>query len=369
MRHTLLKWTLGAACAMGTLGCESGPNHMDEGRAAMKAQDYEKAIKHFDDALKADPDDYHAMWAKADTYRRDSNLGNLAKQAEMLEAISKNKGHMERYAGVVKPALETNYRKQAQALADTDAKKAEYLQKAIDLDKKSEANSALATLLSKRGDAAFSAKDFKGAEKAYAAAVELRISRKMRKMLKGKASIADFKAFIKDFQPRFDKVRKELEESKVYDDKTKTFFIEAGGEVDGKRDDEGYEAAAEKTGLAAVTVALNDLTWKVAGKARPEGASVAYSSAVVTIVDKGFAKKKKKKDPTIYKFRISVPADAVFEKVQIVDKGEFKKPAPPAVAPASGASAAAGSAAPASAAPGSAAPASAAPGSAAPASK
>ena len=283
MRHTLLKWTLGAACALGTLGCESGPDHLREGRLAVKAQNFEQAIKHFDDALKADPDDYHAMWGKADAYRRDNSLG---KQAGVLEAISTNKEHMEKYAGVVKPALETNYRKQAQALADTDAKKAGFLQKAIALDKKSEANGALATLLSKRGDAAFSAKNFKEAEKAYSEAVKLRISRKLRKMLKGKTSIASFKAFIKDFQPRFDKVRKELEDSKVYDDKTKTFFIEAGGEVEGKGDEEGYEAAAEKTGLAAVTVALNDLTWKVAGKARPEGASVDYSASVVTIVDK-----------------------------------------------------------------------------------
>lgn len=344
MRHTLLKWTLGAACALGTLGCESGPDHMGQGRLAVKAQNYDQAIKHFDDALKANPNDYHAMWAKADAYRRDNNL---VKQAEMIEAISKNKEHMEKYAGVVKPALETNYRKQAQALADTDAKKAEFLEKAIALDKKSEANGALATLLSKKGDAAFSAKNYKEAEKAYEQAIKLRISRKLRKMLKGKASIASFKAFIKDFQPRFEKVRKELEEAKIYDDKTKTFFVEAGGEVDGKPDDEGYEAAAEKTGLAAVTVALNDLTWKVAGKPRPEGASVDYSASVVTIVDKGFAKKAKRKDPTIYKFRISVPADAVFEKVQLVDKGEFTKPAP--VAPASGASA--GSGAPASAAP------------------
>ena len=115
MRHTLLKWTLGAACALGTLGCESGPDHILEGRKAVKAQNFEEAIKHFDDALKADPNDYHAMWGKADAYRRDNNL---AKQAEVLEAISANKEHMERYAGVVKPALENNYRKQAQALAD-----------------------------------------------------------------------------------------------------------------------------------------------------------------------------------------------------------------------------------------------------------
>ena len=344
MRHTLLKWTLGAACALGTLGCESGPDHILEGRKAVKAQNFEEAIKHFDDALKADPKDYHAMWGKADAYRRDNNL---AKQAEVLEAISANKEHMERYAGVVKPALENNYRKQAQALADTDEAKAKLLQKAIDLDKKSEANGALATLLSKRGDAAFQKGDFKAAEADFETAVKLRISRKLRKTLQGKASIASFKGFIKDFQPRFDTVRKELEDAKIYDDKTKTFFIEAGGEIDGKPDDEGYEAAAEKTGLSAVTVALNDLTWKVAGKPRPEGASVDYSSSVVTIVDKGFAPKKSKKDPTIYKFRISVPADAVFEMVQVVDKGEFKKPAPPAVAPASGES----GAAPASAAP------------------
>jgi Tfp pilus assembly protein PilF len=354
MRRTLLKWALGAACVVGVTGCESGPDPLLEGRKAVKAQNWDKAIQHFDEALKADPKNYHAMWGKADVYRRDNNL---AKQAEVLEAISQNKDHMERYAGVVKPALETNYRKQSQALADTDPKKIEFLEKAIKLDKKSEANGALATLLSKRGDTALQKGDFKAAEADYKKAIKLRIARKLRNRLKGKASIAGFKAFIKDFQPRFDKVRKELEEAKIYDDKTKTFFVEAGAEIEGKPGDEGYEAGAEKSGLAAVTVALNDLTWKVAGKTRPEGASVDYSASVVTIVDKGFAPKKKKKDPTIYTFRISVPADAVFEKVQQVDKGEFKKPAPPPAAPASGASAGAASAGSAASAP-SAAPAS-----------
>lgn len=348
MRRTLLKLALGAACAVGMAGCDGGPDHITEGARAAKANDWEKALKHFDDALKAEPNSYRAMWGKADVYRRDNNL---AKEAEMLEAISQNKEHMERYRGVVNPALETNYIKRSQALADTDAKKFEFLDKAIKINKKSEANSALATLLSKRGDAALQKGDFKAAAADYNKAIKLRIARKLRKRLKGKASIAEFKGFITDFQPRFEKVRKELEEAKIYDDKTKTFFVEAGAEVEGKPGDEGYEAAAEKSGLAAVTVALNDLTWKVAGKPRPEGASVDYSASLVSIVDKGFAPKKKKKDPTIYRFRISVPADAVFEKVQLVDKGEFNKPKPPAAVPASGASAgaaSAGSAAPAS---------------------
>lgn len=356
MRSSLLSgvttWALGAICAAGLLACEAGQDHILEGRKAVKTANYDQAIKHFDDALKADPSNYHAMWGKADVYRRDNNL---AKQAEVLEAISKNKEHMEKYAGVVKPALETNYRKQAQALPDTDDKKVEFLEKAIDLDKKSEANGSLATLLSKRGDAAFRAGKFADAEKDFEKAIKLRISRKLRNMLKGKAQIASFKAFTESFKPRFDKVRKELEEAKIYDDKTKSFFVEAAAELDPKlQKEEGFEQAAERAGLAAVTVALNDLTWKVAGKARPEGASVDYNASVVTIVDKGMVKPKSRKDPLLYKFRISVPADAVFEQVQKVDKDEYNKPKP--AAPASGESGAPASGAPASGA--SAAPAS-----------
>lgn len=374
MRSTLLKWALGAVCAAGVLACESGENHILEGRKAVQSQNYDKALKHFDDALAAEPDNYHALWGKADVYRRDNNL---AKQAEVLEAISKNAGHMERYAGVVKPALETNYRKQAQALADTDAKKEEYLRKAIDLDKKSEANNSLATLLSKRGDAAFREGKFKDAENDFEAAIKLRISRKVRNTLKGKAQIASFKAFIAEFQPRFDAVRKELEEAKIYDDKTKTFFIEATAEIEGDPKEEGYEKNAEIAGLAAVTVALNDLTWKVAGKTRPENALVTYSASVVSIVEKGFSRPATRKEPALYKFRISVPADALFEQVQRVDKGEFKTGDAANAAPASDADVAPASDgadgdepeddAPASDAPASDAPASDAPASDAPA--
>ncbi|MEZ4463900.1 MAG: tetratricopeptide repeat protein [bacterium] len=330
MRGSLIRWTLGAALAAATLpACGGGgDDHILEGRKAVKVGNYEQAIKHFDDALKSNPKSYDALWGKADTYRRDNNLKG---QAEMLEVIAADADMMEKFAAVVRPALETNYRKQAQALADGDEAKEALLRKAIDQNKKSDANATLAALLSKKGDTLLGEKKFADAAKAYKAAIELRIPRKQRSQLQGKTEIAEFKAFVLDFMPRFDAVKGELTQAGAYDEKTHTFFVEAEVEVEGTPKDEGYEQNAERDGLVAVTEALNVLSWKVAGKERPEGASVGYSEAVVTIVDKGLTDKK----PVTYKFRVSLPQDAVFEQVQRIDRGDFRKPgdAPAAEAP------------------------------------
>lgn len=381
--HSLFRLLfLGALLALP--GCDQGEDHILEGRKAVKAGNFEKAIEHFDNALKANPSSYDAMWGKADAYRRDNNL---VKQAEVLEQISANKDMMEKFAAVVTPALETNYRKQAGSMEDTDAKKEGLLRKAIEINKKSEAHATLATLLTKRGDDALKAQKWADAATAYKQALELRIARKEKSKLQGKIEVAEFKQFVDGFiTSRFDPMKAELVQAGAYDEKTKTFFVDAEGEVEGKPGDEGYEANAERSGLVAVTEALNNLTWKVAGKERPEGATVGYSEAVVEIVEKGFTDKKK---PATFRFRLALPQDALFEQVQKLDRGEFRKPgdAPPAApdsaAPASGGdeiddpeapgsdapgSAAPGSAAPASAAPASEAPASAAPASAAPAS-
>ncbi|MEZ4469927.1 MAG: tetratricopeptide repeat protein [bacterium] len=332
MRGSLIRWTLGAALAAATLpACGGGgDDHILEGRKAVKVGNYEQAIKHFDDALKSNPKSYDALWGKADTYRRDNNLKG---QAEMLEVIAADADMMEKFAAVVRPALETNYRKQAQALADGDEAKEALLRKAIDQNKKSDANATLAALLSKKGDTLLGEKKFADAAKAYKAAIELRIPRKQRSQLQGKTEIAEFKAFVLDFMPRFDAVKGELTQAGAYDEKTHTFFVEAEVEVEGTPKDEGYEQNAERDGLVAVTEALNVLSWKVAGKERPEGASVGYSEAVVTIVDKGLTDKK----PVTYKFRVSLPQDAVFEQVQRIDRGDFRKPGDAPAAPESAA--------------------------------
>lgn len=364
MRATF-SWLLGAILLLAIPGCDKGEDHILEGRKAVKAGNFEKGIEHFDNALKANPSSYDAMWGKADAYRRDNNL---VKQAEVLEQISANKDMIEKFAAVVTPALETNYRKQAGSMEDSDPKKETLLRQAIKLNKASEAHITLATLLTKRGDDALKAQKWGDAATAYKSALELRIARKEKAKLKGKIEVAEFKQFVDGFiTQRFDPMKAELVQAGNYDEKTRSFFVEVQAdltELEGKPGDEGYEANAERMGLVAVTDALNNLTWKVAGKPRPEGATVAYSGAVVEIVEKGLQPPTQPKKPGTYKFRVSVPQDALFEQVQKIDVGDFRKPGDAPAAPESGAAPASdgdviddpeapGSDAPGSAAPGS----------------
>jgi tetratricopeptide (TPR) repeat protein len=99
MRATF-SWLLGAILLLAIPGCDKGEDHILEGRKAVKAGNFEKGIEHFDNALKANPSSYDAMWGKADAYRRDNNL---VKQAEVLEQISANKDMIEKFAAVVTP--------------------------------------------------------------------------------------------------------------------------------------------------------------------------------------------------------------------------------------------------------------------------
>lgn len=345
-----------SAFALGALiftGCETGGSAVAEGRKAARRGDYAAALKHFDDALKADPEDYNALWGKADIYQRE---GNLLEQQTLLEKL--NTEPYKEYAGVIKPALESNYRKQAEAiLGGNPVKGEELLRKAIEINKKSEANQTLAELLERRGDEALRKADWKGAAEAFTAAKELRIARKMRSKLEGKLEIASFKVFKAEFEPRFkaaigeptDKGIHIVTEQAIYEPKEGMFTVEAIanlGRTEPKTDEEKAQAA--KQGLYEVTQALANLSWKMAGKERPEGAMVSYSNEVVEVVAQGLDKEKR---DWIYGFRVKLPEDAVVEQVQAIDKGEFKKPEP---APAEGAE---GAAAPAEGAEGAAAPA------------
>lgn len=318
----------GMACAVVltllTWGCDKGGDAIAQGRRATKNQDYAQALKHFDEALKADPDSYDALWGKADVYRRDSNL---AEQSKTLEQLLKVKGlDDKRRRSVVEPALELNYRKQAEAAIAADSGKAEeFLRKAIELRKKSEANASLADLLMKKGDAALGKAEFDEAKKLYDEAIGLRISRKMRSRLKGKAEIAEFMAFKKGFMPRFEQVKADLIKEEVFNEKGKAFVVTGEAEVEGKPGDEDYEKNAERAGLVAVTNALSDLSWRVAGKPRPENARVEYSAAHVDVLKKGFTDKKK---PRTFAYVVAVPQDAVFEKVLDIDNGKFITAAP-----------------------------------------
>lgn len=329
MRSSL--WMSLSAIALGALictGCDKGGNAVAEGRKALRTGDYAAAHAFFDEALASNPDDYNALWSKADTYQQE---GNLLEQQKLLEKL--NTEPFKDYAGVVKPALETNYRMQAEAILGGNPPKAEeLLRKAIEINKKSEANQTLAELLERRGDEGLRKADWKTAAEAFAAAKQLRISRKMRSKLDGKLEIAEFKVFKQSFEPRFkqaigpagDNGLHIVTERAFYDPKEGMFTVEAIaplGRTAPKTDEEKEQAA--KAGLYEVTQALADLSWKMAGKERPEGAMVKYSREVVEIVQQGMGKEKR---DFFYGFTVKLPEDAVVEQVQVIDKGEFQKP-------------------------------------------
>lgn len=346
MRSLLLNVALATAlCSLGLQGCDGGKEELiAKGRRAAKNENYKEALAFFDEALKADAEDYNALWGKADTYRRD---GNLPEQQKVLEQIMGIKELAEKYAAVVKPALETNYRKQADVVMGSQPDKAEgFLRKALELDSKSEANQTLADLLARSGDELLRKAQFAEAKAAYDKAMALRISRKQRSELSGKAEIATFMTYKQSFMPRFEPLKAELVQAGAYDEKEQLFYVEAAAEADGKPEDEGYEQNAERDALVAVTYALYDLTWKVAGKERPENATVPYSADVVTVVAKGLVPPADKKQPATYRFRIAVPLDAVIEQVQNVDAGKFEVKLPEPEAPAAEGAGGAGGAAP-----------------------
>ena len=320
-----MKFTLGALCALLLFACDAGKEkHIALGRKAAKNQAYDEALKHFDEALALDGDDFNALWGKADVHRRDNNL---VEQARLLEKILGMAAISEKHGAVVRPALETNYRMQAEAVMGSLPDQAEaFLRKAIALRSKSDANLVLAQLLMRRGDEALKQSDFATAEKAYNTALELRLNRRLRAQLKGKAEIAGFMTFRSAFLPRFDRVKPELVEAGVYDEKKQEFLVTVEADVsDLDKGSETFEKDADQAGLVAVTDALIELSFKVSGVPKPEGARIAYAASLVTVVEKGLGPKKK-----VFRYKISIPEDAVFEKVQVIDKGEFeiKKPTP-----------------------------------------
>ena len=320
-----MKFTLCALCTLLVFACDAGRDkHIALGRKAAKNKAYDEALKHFDEALAADPNDFNALWGKADVHRRDNNLPEQAKQ---LERIMGTPAVAEKHGAVVKPALETNYKMQAEAVVATQTDKAEaFLRKAIALRAKSEANLTLAQLLMRRGDGALKEQKFADADKHYKAALELRLNRRLRAQLTGKAEIAGFMSFRAAFLPRFEHVKAELVTAGIYDEKNAIFVIEAEASLaDLDKKAETFEKDAAKEGLVAVTSSIVDLTFKVAGKVKPEGARIAYGASLVTVIEKGFGPRRK-----TYRYKVSIPEDAVFEKVQVVDKGEFKidKPEP-----------------------------------------
>ena len=310
------------------MACEEGRTaFIAKGRKALQAQKYDEALKNFDKAIALDPDDYSALWGKAQVYKRGAQL---EKEADILNALFSNPKHARR-KGVLKPALEENYRRQAEACVEQDEKKAEeFLRKAIEMNKRSEAHSTLARLLDQRGDKALSEAKFSEALKTFKATLKLRIPKKMRAALKGKIESTEFMAFKMDsFGPRFQKIKQELIEAGQYNPKSKNLIVEAIVEVEGKPKEPDYESRAENAGLVMVAELLAQLSWRLADKPRPEHAFVFYGNDHVKILEKGFTEDKK---PAKYRFKIAIPLDAAVIQVQKIDKGEFKirKPVEPA---------------------------------------
>ncbi len=342
MRSAILRWALGAALiGVAMPGCSDNKNDIAKGRRYAQQGNYAEAHKAFDVALAADPNDYNALWGKADTYRRE---GNLPKQAELLEKILGNAEMGQTYGSVVNPALEENYRKQAEQRMAKPAEAEAFLRKAIGIEKKSEANLTLANLLYKQGKDLQAAGTHGEAIAFYDKALELRMPRALRRKITAQKEVSEFMKFKADFEPTWQKVKPTLIEAKQYDEKTDTIFVTTEVEVEGDPKAETYEADADRQALAAVTDALYTLTWTVAGKERPEGATVAYSAALVSVVEKGFTKDRK---PAKYSYRISLPRDAVVEQAGKIQRGEFKaaEPAAPEGGAAPDAGAAPGSAA------------------------
>lgn len=320
------KWTvfIVSACLSGLLstGCAEGKEEfIAKARREARNQNYEEAVKLFEKVLEVSPDDYNALWGIADVHQRE---GNLVKQASMLEKIMADEQMAKDYAGVVKPALEENYNKQGMLMAGADRTKSEeFYRKAIKINKKSEANQGLFKLLSGKGDSALKKKEFKTAAEAFTAAGKLRISRKDRAKVKGKAEIAEFFAFKEDFQPRFDKLKQGLIDEKIYIEAERMFVLPVRAEIDTQGEKKpDYTALVKAQRKKMVIDALSTLTWRIAEKERPEGAYVNYANSVWDVVQRPKMEKAGRK--MFYSIGIAVAEDAVFEQVANVDKGETK---------------------------------------------
>ena len=158
-------------------GCKSEKEKLiSEARKAARSQDWDTAMKHYQAVLKLDENDYNARWGVADCYER---KGQWVEQEKALQDILKNEQWKKDYAGVIMPALENNYRRQADYIIGTNVKKAEeFYRKSLKINKKNpETNLSLAKLLASRADRALSAKKYADAAKAYKGALKLRISK------------------------------------------------------------------------------------------------------------------------------------------------------------------------------------------------
>ena len=175
------------------IGCEDDTQKLTlkDARKAVKASQYDLAVKKFKELLQLAPDEYNGLWGLADVYGKQ---GNYVEQEKLLDQILANEEYKKSFSKILLPALEENYVMQGNNLLGADVKKAEaFYRKALELNKKNAlANSSLAELLMNRGDASQKADQFQAADESFREALKLRISSSLRKKLKKRAELSEF---------------------------------------------------------------------------------------------------------------------------------------------------------------------------------
>jgi hypothetical protein len=319
MRADLRRTLLGLALAAAVAGCEpSAEDLVDQGRGALGQRRFDVALEKFEAALKANPKDYDALWGKATVLEQQ---GKYAAQAELLQSILADAALAEKYGAVVKPALETSYWRQAEQ-ATSDEQKEALLRRAIEVNERSGANVTLAKHFMARGDLATKRDDPAAAETAYKLVEALRVSKKIKREARTKAELAGFLAFKRAEAAKFEPVQNELAQAGQFDAAGDKFVVEGVADAEGDAKDADFEAKAELAARAAARTAIEDLTYKVSGKPRPDGATLQFDEAMLTVEEKGWTKKNK-----TYRVKMSLPRDAVIYKVFELERGIAAKPA------------------------------------------
>jgi tetratricopeptide (TPR) repeat protein len=333
MRTTIFLSLVAVLTASLTLGCEEDTQKVTlrEARTAVKASQYDLALKKFKEFLAMAPDDYNGMWGMADVYGRQ---GNVVEQEKMLNQILSNEEYKKSFSRVLMPALEQNYVMQGNNLLGSDSKKAEaFYRKALTLNKKNAlANSNLAELLLNRGDGAQKAKKYQLADDSFRAAIKLRIPGKLRKKLKKRAELSEFFVNRNSVMPRFEKVKKELVDGGQYDVKTKEFVVSAEVAVEGApgKKNPNFEGQALRAAYMGLLSNLTDLTWKVAGKARPADVQmIKFSRSHLKGLAKNQKLEKKGRKKYLSQLSVRVARDVVLFHVIDIDEGRIKKKTPP----------------------------------------
>ena len=108
MRFFSLIMCFGLGLASLSLSGVNPKRKVDFGSEKLLGLKIDTAMKHYQAVLKRDENDYNARWGVADGERK----GQWVEQEKRWD-ILKNEQWKKDYAGVIMPALENNYRRQA----------------------------------------------------------------------------------------------------------------------------------------------------------------------------------------------------------------------------------------------------------------